>query len=407
MQEARRKNLEEYREHVWACGRCNYCQNVHAWQLKSSRFNQICPSFFEKRFAAYSGMGRIHIARALLEGEFDYDESPLLEDIMYRCTLCGACEVHCRPVLGREPAGVIEAIRAELVERGKLLPEHQKYLESTTKYSNPFEVPKKERLRWTEDIEFKVKDLTKAQGEVLLYVGCMYSLEPRVRDTAKVFAQILHAAGVDFGFLGAEEKCCGSEQLRIGERGLFEMVAKENIKTFNSLGIKTLVASCPHCYYALKFCYPEVGELNFEILHFSQYLKRLIDDKKIELQEVPHQIITYSDPCNLGRWGGEYEAPREILSSIKGIELRELERNRDEAWCCGAGGGVLTAFPSLAASSAQERVAEAESSGASILATACPWCEYNLRDGIENRKATMELSDIAEIVFKSMKKKGQ
>jgi Fe-S oxidoreductase len=398
------KTLEDYRDQIWGCARCNWCQNIYSWNVQSARFNEICPSFSQKRFAAYSGMGRMHISRALLEGDFDHEDSPQLLDIANRCTMCGACQMHCMRMQGKEPANVIEALRAELVERGMVMPEHQAYLESTLKYGNPFDTPKKERLRWTEDLDFTIKDLTKEKGEVLLYLGCMYSLETRLRDTTRLFAQILHAAGVDFGFLGAEEKCCGMEQLRIGERGLFEMLAEENIETFNELGIKTLVTPCPHGYYAFKHSYSKVGELNFEVLHFTQYLKRLLDEGKIELEEVPHQVVTYSDPCNLGRWGGEYDAPREILDSIEGIEVREMERTHDEAWCCGAGGGALTAFPDFATASAEERVAEAEASEASVLVAACPWCEYNFEDGIENTKSNMELHDIAAIVFKAMKK---
>ena len=210
------KDLADYREQVWGCARCNWCQNVFAWNLQSARFNEICPSFFEKRFAAYTGMGRMHISRALLEGDFDPEDSPRLLDIVNRCTLCGACEINCLRIQEREPAKVIEALRAELVEKGMLVPEHKAFLESTLKYNNPFDVPKKERVRWTEDLDFEIKDLTKEKGEVLLYVGCMYSLETRLRDTAKVFAQILNIADIDFGFLGAGEKCCGMEQFRIG-----------------------------------------------------------------------------------------------------------------------------------------------------------------------------------------------
>ncbi len=398
------KTLEDYKEHIWGCARCNWCQNVFTWRVQSGRFNEICPSFGQTRFAAYTGMGRMHISRALLEGEFEYNESPRLLDIASRCTMCGACQMHCKRMQGKEPANVIQALRSELVENGLIMPEHQAYLESTLKYGNPLDAPKNERLRWTEDLDFTIKDLSKEKGDVLLYPGCMYTLEPRVRDTTKLFAQIMHAAGVDFGHLGAEEKCCGSEQLRIGEMGLFEMLAEENIEVFNGLGIKTLVTPCPHCYYSFKEMYTVAGEMNFEVLHFTQYLKRLIDEGKIELEEVPHQVVTYSDPCNLGRWGGEYDAPRAILESIKGIELREMERTHDETYCCGAGGGVLTALPDFAIATAEERVAEAEASEASVLATACPFCEFNLEDGIENRKSKMELQDIAEIVFKAMKK---
>ena len=232
----------------------------------------------------------------------------------------------------------------------------------------------------------------------------MYSLETGLRDTAEVFAKILNAAGIDFGFLGVDEKCCGLEQFRIGERGLFEMMAEENPRIFNQLGIETLVTACPHCYYAFKGHYPKVGRMNFEVLHFTQYLKRLIDDGKLKLKKLPRQIVAYSDPCNLGRWGGEYAAPREILQSIEGVELKEMVRNHDQAWCCGAGGGVFTAYPDLASSTAKEKIAEAEASGISALATACPWCEYNLKSGIETIKSKMELFDLAEIVFKSMEK---
>jgi Fe-S oxidoreductase len=395
--------LEDYRKMTWDCVNCNYCQEMWSWDVKSAEFSYICPSFTRYRFHAYSARGRNQIARALLEGDFSYEDSERLADIAYRCTCGGACEINCLRLMEREPEKIIEALRAELVERGIVLPEHKAYLESTLKYYNPLGVPKEERLKWTEDLGFKIKDLTKVKAEVLLFTGCMYPLEPRVRDTTKAFARILNAAGVDFGFLGAEEKCCGIVQFQIGDRGIFGELAEENIKTFNGLGIKTLVTPCPHCYYAFKSYYPKVGEMNFEVLHFTQYLKRLIDEGKVKLKELPRQIVTYSDPCSLGRWAGVYEAPREILKAIKGVELREMERSYDQAWCCGAGGGVLAAYPDFATWTAGELVKEAEASGAHILTTACPWCEYNLESGIEVRKSTLGLFDIAEIVLKSIK----
>jgi len=396
--------LEDYRQMAWDCVNCNYCQEMWSWDVKSAEFSYICPSWAKHKFFAYSARGRSQIIRALLEGDFDYKDSEKLADIAYRCTFCGACEINCLRLMERHPVQMIEALRSELVEeRAMVLSEHKAYLESTIKYDNPFAAPKDERLTWTEDLDFNIKNLAREKGEVLLYIGCMYSLETRVRNTVKVFAQILHAAGVDFGYLGIEEKCCGMVQARIGERGLFEMLAQENIKAFNNLGIKTLVTPCPHCYYSFKSYYPKVGKLNFQVLHFTQYLKYLIDDGKIKLNEMPPQTITYSDPCNLGRWAGVYEAPRQVLKAIKGVELKEMERNHDQAWCCGAGGGVLVAYPDLSTWTAEQRVKEAESTGASALATACPWCEYNLETGIDNRKSKMEISDIAQIVYKSMR----
>ena len=396
-------SIEDYRQMAWECVNCNYCQEMWSWDVKSSEFSYICPSWARHKFFAYSARGRSQIIRALLEGDFDYEDSERMLDIAYRCTCCGACEINCLRLMERHPEKMIEALRAELVERAEVLPEHKAYLESTTKHDNPFDVPKRERLTWTEDLDFDIKDLREEKGEVLLYVGCMYSLETRVRNTTSVFARILNAAGVDFGFLGAEEKCCGMVQMRIGERGLFEMLAEKNIEAFNNLGIKTLITPCPHCYYSFKSYYPKLGKLNFEVLHFTQYVKRLVDEGKIKLKEIPRQTVTYSDPCNLGRWAGVYETPREILKAIKGVDLREMERNRDQTWCCGAGGGVLAAYPDLATWTAGERVKEAEATGAFALAAACPWCEYNFETGIEDRKSRMELFDVAEIVYKSMR----
>jgi Fe-S oxidoreductase len=333
----------------------------------------------------------------------DWKDSEGLKDFIYRCTLGAGCDMQCLRNNELRPTKVIEALRAEAMEKIGVLPEHREYLESTKKYANPFAATREARLEWTKDLGFELKDLSKKKGEVLLYVGCMYSLEPRVRDTIKSTARVLNAAGVDFGFLGAEEECCGLTQLQIGERLMFEELARKNIKMFNGLGIKTLATPCPHCYESFKNYYPEMGEMNFEVLHITEYLNRLISEGKIRLEGLPGEVVTYHDPCHLGRKVGVYDAPREVIKSVKGIELREMERIKDQSWCCGAGGGVLAAYPDFARKAAEERVEEAEATGASAIVTACPWCEYNLETGIEARKSKMRLYDVAEIVDRSMK----
>lgn len=395
--------LKDYRKMAWDCVNCNYCQEMWSWDVKSAEFSYICPSWARYRFFAYSARGRSQIIRALIEGDFSIEDSKMLKEIAYRCTCCGACEINCLRLMERHPEEMIEALRSELVENGMVVPEHQAYLESTMKYHNPFSAPPSERIKWTEDLGFKIKDATEEKTDVLLFLECMYSLEPRVQERTRTFARILNAAGIDFGFLSTQEKCSGMLQLQIGERGIFEDLAEENIRTLNELGIKTLVTPDPHAYYAFKKYYPKVGTLDFEVLHFTQYLKQLIDQGKITLHELPRQIITYSDPCNLGRFAGEYEAPREVLKAIKGIELKEMERSHDQAWCCGAGGGVLAAYPDFAIWTGTERVKEAEATGASALIAACPWCEYNLETGIEIKKSKLELLDVAELVWRSMK----
>jgi len=232
----------------------------------------------------------------------------------------------------------------------------------------------------------------------------MYPLEPKVRDTLKVIAQVLTKAGADFGILGAAEKCCAGIQLLMGEVGIFEQYAKDNIKTFNELGIKTLVTPCAHCYNTFVNEYPEVGEQNYEVLHLVQYLDRLMEEGKIKPSESPGEVVTYHDPCDLGRKSGVYDSPRKILNAIKGVELREMERMKDQTWCCGAGGGLLEARPDQSTWAAEERIREARvTTGADSLITACPWCEYNLKNAVENSGARMKVNNITEIIQRALK----
>ncbi|MFH1775273.1 MAG: (Fe-S)-binding protein [Chloroflexota bacterium] len=402
------KELEEYREEVWHCNRCNMCKEVFGWYMKSAEFSPICPSFAFNKYDAYSAQGKMHIARALIEGEMEWEDSEELLRIIYSCDMCGGCTINCLRIMENNPLEVFRALRARAVENGLALPHHKRLFESTIKYDNPLGAPKDERLRWTEGLDFEIKDLKKERADVLLFTGCMYSLEPRVRDILKVIARVLKAAGADFGILGTEEKCCGSIQLLMGEAGMFEQLARDNINTFNELGIKTLVTPCAHCYNAFVNEYPEVGELHFEALHLVQYLDRLIEGGKIKLGELPREVVTLHDPCDLGRKSGVYESPRKVLNAITGVELREMERMKDQTWCCGGGGGLLEAYPEQSMWAAEERIKEARvTTGADTLVTACPWCEYSFKNAVEKTGVRMKINDVAEIVYRALKKEGE
>ena len=402
------KELEAYRDEVWHCNRCNMCKEVFGWYMKSAEFSEICPSFAFNKYDTYASQGKMHIARALIEEEMDWEDSEKLLDIIYSCDMCGGCNINCLRVLENNPLEIFKALRARAVEKGLARQEHKKLFESTLKYGNILDAPKEERLKWTEGLDFKIKMLPQERAEVLLYTGCMYALEPKVRDTLKVIAQVLKAGGVDFGILGAEEKCCGGMQLMMGEVGMFEQLAKDNIKTFNELGIKTLVTPCAHGYNFLVNDYPEVGDMKFEVVHAVQYLERLIEQGKIKMGKVPREIVTYHDPCDLGRKSGVYDIPRKVLNAIEGVELREMERIKDQTWCCGAGGGVLEAYPDQAMWAAEERIKEARvTTGADTLVTACPWCEYSFKSAVEKSGARIKISDIFELVAKALKKEGE
>ncbi len=399
----RGKELEAYREQVWHCNRCNMCKEVFGWYMKSHEFGNLCPSFTMRKYEAYAAQGRMHIARALIEEEFGWEDSEHLLEIVFSCDMCGGCNVNCLRIMGNNPLEVFKAMRARAVEKGLAPAEHKKFYESTIKYGDPLGAPKEERLKWTEGLGFKVKTLPKEKASVLLFTGCQYAFEPKVRDTLKSVAQVLKAGGVDFGTLGTEERCCAGIQLLMGERGLFEQFAKDNIKTFNKLGVKTVVTPCAHCYQTFVNEYVELGDMNFEVLHTAQLLDRLTAEGKIKLKELPHEAVTYHDPCDLGRKNGEYGVPRQLLSRINGIELREMERIKDQTWCCGGGGGLLEAYPDQAAWTAQERIKEARATtGVDNLVTACPWCEYSFKNAVEATGAKMKITNIAEIVQRAM-----
>ncbi len=393
------KELEDYRDEVWHCNRCNMCKEVFGWHMVSNEFSDICPSFALHKWETYSAQGRMHIARALIEEEMGWEDSDLLPEIIFSCEMCGACTINALRIMEESPLEVFRALRARAVDKGLAPPEHKKFYESTTRHGNPLDAPKEERLKWMDGLDFKIKTLPGETADTLLFTGCQYALEPKVRDTLKSIAQVLKAGGVDFGILGVEERCCAGIQLLMGERGLFEQFARDNIKTFNELGIKTLVTPCAHCYNTFVNEYVEIGEQNFEVLHTVQLFDRLTAEGKIKLGELPREVVTYHDPCDLGRKCGVYDTPRKLISGINGIDLREMERMKDQTWCCGGGGGLLEAYPDQAAFAAQERIKEARvTTGADTMVTACPWCEYSLKNAVEATGARVKIKDIAEII---------
>lgn len=390
------------------CVRCRGC----IWTDLPSFF-PICPSYEKYGFYAFSGSGRIAVAKAIVLGSLTFDRS--VADVFYKCTMCGACQENCPGPFGKKLFGedylkkgftnlvdVIQFIREQLVDRGIVFHEHASFLKNTIRFGNPF-APNRERVKWTEGLDFKVKDLNRERAKVLFYPGCMYSLEPQVRETTRVFAQTLKEAGVDFGFLGGKEICCGIIQLQLGERGLFEDIAKRNIEMFNNLGIETLVTPCPHCYYSIKELYPKISSVNFEVIHIVQLLDLLIDEGKLKSKRPLNVTLTYHDPCNLSRFARVLNEPRKVLSNIKGVNVKEMPQNREQTWCCGAGGGVIVAFPDFTAWTARERIKEAESTGSSVIVTACPWCEYSFKQVLSGEAYKLEVRNLVKFFWQSTK----
>lgn len=237
--------------------------------------------------------------------------------------------------------------------------------------------------------------------DILYFVGCTASYDINVEEVGINTINILDALGLKYGILGMEEKCCGSVLLRIGDYE-FERLSEYNIRLFNSLNIKMLVTSCAGCFRTIKEDYKKMGKLNMEVLHTSELLARLLREGKLELKhEVPVKV-TYHDPCHMGRHSNVYDSPREILRAIPGLEFMEMERIYEFSRCCGAGGGLKAGFPDIQNKMAQERVRDAERTGAERLVSTCPFCYQGLQVGINAIRSNVKMTDLTELVALSM-----
>jgi len=422
--------LEDYLSYVKRCARCSYCKWIPLAHVKSWRFAKGCPSIAYKNFQSYSAGGRLAVAHSLLEGRIDYTDGLL--DIVYQCQMDGSCDIAdktCRFYV--EPLEVMRELRFKLVEDGQLLPQHMPLIESLRKEDNMMMKPKVERGKWSEGLD--VKDLTKESAEVVFHGGCQIGFDERLAKIGRATINILKQAGVDVGiFPGKDELCCAGRAYDIGYSGELVKFAESNIQAWTNAGVKTVVTGCADCYYTFKSLYPQYGS-KFEILHSVEYINRCVQQKKIKLTKKVPMTVTYHDPCHLGRLGeqyipwkgkerkilgqiilfdpprplnnganGIYEPPRELLRSIPGVKLVEMERIREYAWCCGAGGCVSEAYPEFSMWTAKERIEEAKSTNAQALVTACPHCETNFIDAVNENKDTLEVYDIIELVQKAI-----
>ncbi len=398
------RNLEDYREMAWGDARCNWCMNQWGWNVKSSKYNEICPEFRYNRFFAYSAMGKFHIIRAILEGDFDYSDSEKLLEISYNCTSCGACEMNCLRLNEKEPLKAAEALKARLVELGiGPLPAHKELLNSIKNYDNPWLKPRSKRKDWAKGLD--VKDFAKEPCEYLFFAGCTPAFDPLIQHEIVNVIKVLNKSDVSVGIFGEKEICCGSPAIRIGDRKTFFDLVKRNIELFNEYGVKKVITHCAGCHHVLKYDFPEVPdmpEINFEVVHITEVLSELIEEGRIKFKNEVPMSVTWHDPCHIGRHGGVYEEPRNILKAIPGIRLVEMERIKDQAWCCGAGGGVKTAYPELAFRTASERIEEAKETGAEAIATCCPYCEQNLSDPIKRNKEKIKMYDLMDIMLMAL-----
>ena len=389
-------NLKDFIYTMESCNHCGQCRFILGPKMRGWEYAEICPIYQKFQFDAYSGQGLLNIAQELLEGTLEYDAG-LIEHV-YICTTCGACDINCKSVRDMEVMDTILALREKCVEDGKgPLPQHKEYARNVEKEHNIYGEPHERRFQWLDSST----GLSDTSG-VAYFVGC--STAYKYPETAQNTVKILEAGGINFSIPGAEEYCCGAQLWRTGQREAAVKLVEHNMETFKKQGIKTIITGCAECYGTFKGFYPRIADLDFEVLHITEVIYKLLQEDKLKFNSANIMRITYHDPCLLGRlselyvpWEGEikpfgyhdppkqfrrgtdgvYDAPREILKAIPGIELVEMTRNEENAFCCGGGGGVPAAFPDFALWTVRERLNEAGSTGAEAIVSCCPFCRSN------------------------------
>ena len=379
----------EHSEILHRCFRCGYCK------FPANYVDLNCPSYLNARFETYSPGGRIWLLRAWLDGEIK--TSPRFAEILYSCATCGNCVEHCVfPKFKDDLLNAFIAGREELVVTGAVPPAVRDYFKSIHLHGNPYKMPGADRGKWADGLGLEPY----SGHEYLFYVGCVGSFDERGQDMARSVASLLSNMGISFGILGPEEFCDGNDVRAMGERGLFDHIARTNINKYQDLGVKKIVTLSPHAYHAFRTEYPELGG-NFEVCHYSQLLASLIRKAPFKRPDSPIRV-TFHDPCYLGRHNKEYKAPRKILGAVPGVQLKEMDRAEKDALCCGGGGGnlftdILGGGPD---SPARVRAVEAARTGAQVLAVACPGCSRMLDDAVkaESLQGDLEVMDLAEFV---------
>ncbi|MBU1904813.1 MAG: (Fe-S)-binding protein [Proteobacteria bacterium] len=353
-----------------------------------------CPVGKELFLEKYTPRGKIQLAKRYAQGDLEIGEH--YRDIFAKCLLCGACTVTCPS--GVDQQKVFLSMREEIVKKSGLHPQVEPAIRSLLRKHNISDEDNSERGDWRDDIkELPDHMYEKAQADVVYFVGCVASLFPMVQTIPQNMVRILESAGVDFAVMAGDEWCCGFPLIGAGIPGKMEEVIDHNLDKVKRLGAREVVFSCPSCYRAWKEHYPT----DLGLFHSTQYMERLIGEGAISLGEL-RETVTYHDPCDLGRNGGVFDAPRAILKSIPGITLVELANNRNQSICCGGGGNLEMVDSVLSGTVARNKIQEVQQTGARTVVTACQQCVRSIKGKVRREKVDLDVLDITDIVVRAM-----
>lgn len=375
-------------EEALYCVRCGLCLSA-------------CPGYRHSLNESDSPRARIALVRALKEGLMEAPTDGYAR-AFFRCLLCGACTFVC-------PSGVavdriLELTRGELAHLG-LLPRALSDLdERVVHYRNISAEQNAGRLIWADNLPTPPAGLGRTRAEVVYFVGCVGSFFPRSYVVPQSLVQIFDRAGVDYALLGGDEWCCGYPLFINGEPERARELIRHNVEAVKAIGARMVVTTCPSCFYFWKYSYPAaLGEdTGLEVRHATEFLAGLLESGALSLHE-REEVVTYHDPCDLGRKGGVTEAPRRILRTIPGLRMVEMEENREGSHCCGGGGNLESFDQAVSLAVARNRIRQAAGVGAEIVVSACQQCERTLANAARVERLRIKVKDITELVLETLK----
>ncbi|WP_038068968.1 (Fe-S)-binding protein [Thermus scotoductus] len=380
---------------AYACIMCNRCQ-------------EACPAYATGKALSPAAIviSERYELNGILPAFASGQESPrplmdfaLNEEALWACTTCMACVEVC-PV-GNEPMlHILDVRRAKVLMEGEFPQELNNAFRGMERSGNPWGIGQDKRLDWAEGLSVPTVE-ERPHPEVLYWVGCAASYDPRAQKIARSMVEILNASGVDWAVLGRKEKCTGDSARRAGNEYLFFQLATENVETLNQVAPKTIVTTCPHCFHTLGNEYKAFGG-EYRVVHHSEFIAELLRSGRLKVSEETRRVV-FHDPCYLGRHNGVYEAPREVLKGV-GFVLSEPPRNRERSFCCGAGGAQFWKEEEPGAMRVSEnRYRELKGTGAEVIATGCPFCMAMMNVEVAQDETPPEVLDIAELVARGLK----
>ncbi len=377
-----------------SCVKCGSCVGVCPVYAQSQQLETTMGGFYTKlKSFVRKEYGFPRLSSAPAHGKDvlkEYSEYP------YLCTLCGRCSLVCPSFI--DTKGTRIATRRFMVGQGQYPPSMDRLAETLDKVHNIIGEPSGDRAMWVQALPEVPEDtFLKEKAKVVYFTGCVAPYFPMAKRIPQAFVKILQKAGVDFTLLGGEEWCCGFPLIAAGMKEKADAMMRHNIQKMREKGAEKIVFSCPSCFHTWK----EECKNGFELFHSTQFIKKLIEDGKIRLNEKKVKV-TYHDPCDLGRASGVYEPPREILKAVPGLELIEMSGNREECKCCGGGGNLEMVRPELSAAIAQAKIEEIKATGAEIVITSCQQCVRTIFSNARKKKIPVTVMDITEFVSKNM-----